>query len=83
MANASITTATIGFPRIGPNREMKKALERFALSLAVFFDGCPAFDAGDVLTNFAVLVVTQHLCAMQFLEEAIEFRRAAQGERPD
>ena len=35
MANASITTATIGFPRIGPNREMKKALERFALSLAI------------------------------------------------
>lgn len=30
MASSSITTSTIGFPRIGPNREMKKALERFA-----------------------------------------------------
>lgn len=28
MASAAITTNTIGFPRIGPNREMKKALER-------------------------------------------------------
>jgi hypothetical protein len=30
MASSSITTGTIGFPRIGPNREMKKALERSA-----------------------------------------------------
>ena len=30
MASASITTSTIGFPRIGPNREMKKALERYS-----------------------------------------------------
>jgi hypothetical protein len=30
MASSSITTGTIGFPRIGPNREMKKALERLA-----------------------------------------------------
>lgn len=29
MASSSITTGTIGFPRIGPNREMKKALERY------------------------------------------------------
>lgn len=29
MASASITTSTIGFPRIGPNREMKKALESY------------------------------------------------------
>lgn len=26
---ASITTSTIGYPRIGPNRELKKALEAF------------------------------------------------------
>lgn len=29
MSNSDMTTCTIGFPRIGPNREMKKALERF------------------------------------------------------
>ncbi|DBB12610.1 TPA: hypothetical protein ACH3X3_005396 [Trebouxia sp. C0006] len=29
MASSSITTGTIGFPRIGPNREMKKALESY------------------------------------------------------
>lgn len=31
MASSSITTGTIGFPRIGPNREMKKALERYTV----------------------------------------------------
>ena len=30
MSSSNMTTSTIGFPRIGPNREMKKALERFA-----------------------------------------------------
>lgn len=29
MVSSKVTTATIGFPRIGPNREMKKALESF------------------------------------------------------
>lgn len=30
MSSSNMTTSTIGFPRIGPNREMKKALERCA-----------------------------------------------------
>ena len=29
----TITSSTIGFPRIGPNREMKKALERYGLNI--------------------------------------------------
>lgn len=29
MVSTQISSATIGFPRIGPNREMKKALESF------------------------------------------------------
>lgn len=27
--SSSLTTSTIGYPRIGPNREMKKALETY------------------------------------------------------
>ena len=34
MSSSSMITSTIGFPRIGPNREMKKALERFASVVA-------------------------------------------------
>ena len=79
MASSNLTTSTIGFPRIGPNREMKKALERSVPSLILGSAYCAC------RTSFAFFGPATHCVALivQLLEEAAESGGPSEGQRPD
>ena len=77
MSSSNMITSTIGFPRIGPNREMKKALERFA-SAAVPGPSSPRC-ISSILAVDLCRAYNMECCCLQLLEEAVEFGRPLEG----